>query len=106
MNQEERDLLADILANTRENNKILTKMQRNARWATTFQVVRWTVVILIALGAYYYVQPYVDRIIATYRNVTGTVSSMNDKATTINAGLKSVNDIVNSIRPSTTTKAR
>ena len=50
----------ESLALSKENNKILRKMQNAARWGRAFRVFYWVVIIGSMLGAYYYFQPFIQ----------------------------------------------
>lgn len=52
-----------------ENNKLLHKLTRAQNWSTFFSVFRWMVVVGAALGAYYYLQPYLEQVIGLYKNL-------------------------------------
>lgn len=45
-----------------ENNKILHKMRRTQKIASVMQVFYWLIIIGIAVGAFYFLQPYIDGI--------------------------------------------
>lgn len=49
-----------------ENNKLLHKLVRAGRWATFFSILRWLVVLGVAAGTYYYLQPYLDQLLRVY----------------------------------------
>ncbi len=66
MNPEERELLESIRKLTEENNEIIKSLRRIHRWGSFWSVFRWALIIGSALGAYYYLQPYVDKILELY----------------------------------------
>ena len=67
--QQELKQLVDLTA---ENNRILKKMQRSARWASIFQYIRWFVIIAVAVGAFYLLQPVIAKINDIYSTITGS----------------------------------
>ena len=52
-----------------ENNKILRTMRRSQRIGRAFSVFYWVIVIGIALGAFYFIRPYVDSINNTVEGI-------------------------------------
>ncbi len=78
MNPDERKLLEKTLQLTVENNLILHKQQRAARWSTAFRVVYWVFIIGASLGAYYLIQPYVDQIKGLYSEVRGGTGALQE----------------------------
>lgn len=60
MSPEERDLLYKTHELVEENNKILRKLRSAQRWDRVIKYGYWVVVIVLTLGAYYFVQPYLE----------------------------------------------
>ncbi|HEY9583846.1 MAG TPA: hypothetical protein VJI66_02705 [Candidatus Paceibacterota bacterium] len=60
MTPEERSLLQRIASTVEENNQILIGMRRRARYATVFRVLYWVVIIGLSVGAFYFIQPYIE----------------------------------------------
>ena len=60
MTPDERSLLERTAALTEENNQLLKKMQKSARWQRGFQIVYWVLIILFSFGAIYLIQPYIN----------------------------------------------
>lgn len=61
-----------------ENNKILRKLKRKADVSTTFTVVRWTIIIGIAIGAFALLQPIWDSFWQTYHSIADGVATINE----------------------------
>ena len=61
MNPEEKQLLQEAVALSKDNNAILHAMRRSQRLASIMRVVYWIVIIGISYGAYVYTQPYLDK---------------------------------------------
>lgn len=59
-NEEIKRLLAKTLSSSEEALGILRKMQRAQRWDRLLWGLKWLIIVALALGAYYYVQPYMD----------------------------------------------
>lgn len=68
MTPEERSLLERTYELAKENNEILATMRRRGRISFTLRVCYWVLIIAISLGAFYFIQPYVDMI----RGLTGS----------------------------------
>jgi hypothetical protein len=66
MDQEERSLLEENLRMSRENNKLLIKVRSSQRWASITRVLYWMVLIGISFGAFYFLQPYIEKIMNLY----------------------------------------
>ena len=86
MDLNEREALKRISDTVEENNKILKSIRRGKRWGIAFRVFYWIVIIGASVGAFYYIQPYIDNAKDAYQKVQGTLS-----------GVKSATDKVQSI---------
>ena len=60
MDPEMRRLLQNIAANTEENNVILRKLHRSMIWGRVFRVIYWLVILALAVGSFYFIQPYIE----------------------------------------------
>ena len=69
MDSEMQKLLKQNLELSEENNKILKRLQSNMRWGRFIHAVYWIIIIGSAFGAYYFAQPYIDRILQVYSGV-------------------------------------
>lgn len=72
MDTDTKALLEESIELSRENNKILKKMQRTLFWGRVFKIAYWMVIIGSMVGAYYFLQPFFDKIIALYNGVIKT----------------------------------
>ncbi len=61
--------LNKVEALVEENNKILRRLQRTARWTQFFVFVKWVVILGASFGLYYYLQPLVDGWLSTYQSL-------------------------------------
>lgn len=78
MQPEEREMLKKTLELAQENNKMLHSMRRYMFFGRIFRVIYWVVIIGAAIGAYYYIEPYLDNAINAYGNVKGDIRSVGD----------------------------
>ena len=67
--QEVKEQLDEVTKLTRQNNKIMRKIQRSMRVGLIFRILYWILIIGSMLGAYYYLQPFIDDIGETYNNL-------------------------------------
>lgn len=66
MDQELQKRLASIEERLEENHRILVKIRRTQRNATLFRVGYWILIILIGLGAFYFIRPFMEQIGQAY----------------------------------------
>ena len=79
-------LLERNLKLTEENNKILRKMHRAALWKNFFSVLYWVFIVGTALGAYYFLQPYVG----TLQGMLGSLKGNVETVKTINGAIQTI----------------
>ena len=76
MDPESKKLLEENLALEQENNSILRAMKRSMRWSQIMSVIYWLVIIGISIGAFYFLQPYFDKIIAVYGSLSNALKNI------------------------------
>ncbi len=68
--------LQKIVEETRElsldNNRILHSIQRRDRLSLIAKIIYWVIILGIAAGAVYYVQPYIDQLKEVYSGMVKT----------------------------------
>lgn len=90
MSPEEKELLKRSIALGEENNDILRSIQRSMRLARFMSILYWVIIIGSAIGAYYFIQPYLDQVMGAYG---GAKSQLNQ----LNGGVGSLLDKMRSI---------
>jgi hypothetical protein len=73
MDPESKKLLEETLTLEQENNKMLRSMRNSMRWARIMTVIYWLLIIGISVGAFYFLQPYVDQVVKTYGSFSNFV---------------------------------
>lgn len=95
--------LKEILELSRENNKMLKKQMSVMRWSRAFSVAYWVVIIGFALGAYYYIQPYIEGVLGIYQDLGAGVQGLSTTIGSVNegigSGLGALEDVLKKITP-------
>ena len=73
---EESKKLDEVYELTRENHDMLKKVRRVQKNAMLIRVLYWFVIVAMALGAFYYIKPYIENLISVYTNTTDTFSNL------------------------------
>ncbi len=76
MDDESTKLLERTLELAQENNEMLHKMRRTQFWSSVMSAIYWLFIIGTAIGAYYYVQPYLDQVLKLYDSASSTLNSL------------------------------
>ncbi len=79
MNPDEKALLQKTYELAQENNKILRKMRAMSRFDRIVKIAYWVIIIGLSLGAYYFIQPYVEAVVGGVESVQSDVKTL-DKA--------------------------
>lgn len=77
MDTEDKIKLDRALELSEENNAILKKMHRAMRWGRLVRIVYWTILIGVSVGAFYFIQPYIDQLVNIYGGVVDTAGNIN-----------------------------
>ena len=78
----------EILALTRDNNRILHRMRRNMVWGHVFTFLYW-LVILGGIGwSYYYLDPYITRYWDVYQSMMQTLDSIQQNGSSLSSDLR------------------
>ena len=73
MDDESKKLLEDTLELTKENNEMLRHMRRSQKFSFILRAIYWFVIIGIALGSFYFLQPYIDGLQNAYGDSKSTL---------------------------------
>ena len=76
MEPEYKEILKKTLELSQDNNKMLQSMHRSLVWGRVFRFIYWIVLLGIAIGSFYYIQPYLDQVLGTYQGVKGQLNSL------------------------------
>lgn len=76
MNPEERLLLERTLKLSEENNRILKKMQRTARWAIIWGFIKLALIIVPLVIGYFFLEPYLQEAVSNYDGIKETFETL------------------------------
>jgi hypothetical protein len=71
MDGESRKLLEETFELTKENNKLLHRVRGVQKWQAFWSIARIVIIAGIALGALYYLEPYIEKLIGIYNQISG-----------------------------------
>jgi hypothetical protein len=95
MTPEERELLNKSVALSEDNNKILHSMRRSMRIAHFMSILYWLFIIGISVGAFYFMQPYINKVMDLYNSVSGMQQQLNSG---LNSSSNSIQDLLNKLK--------
>ena len=71
--EEVKEMIKKSLALAQDTNRILHGMRRAARWGRFFKLLWWVAILAVSgIAYYYYLQPYVDKLVQAYTQVQAT----------------------------------
>jgi len=73
-----KSLLEENLTLNRENNKLIKKVYHIQRWAQITRYAYWFIILGIALGAFYFVKPFLGNILNIYTGGNSSFTSVKD----------------------------
>lgn len=89
MDPDLRQKIIELHELTKENNQILRSLRRAQRWANIMRFIYWILIIGISIGAYYYIQPYLEQVLKLYSENQALV----DKVKTIGVSIPDVSHL-------------
>ncbi len=78
MTEEEKKLLEETAETTGECLVILKRMQRIRRFELFLKIGYWVIILGLAFGAYYFIQPYLNSLLQIYSGLGGNLDQMNN----------------------------
>ena len=69
-------LLRENIEVSKESLKILKKINRGRIWGNVFSVLKWTLIIGLSFGAYYYIEPFLSQYVDMLRGLTSGVENI------------------------------
>ena len=61
--------LKNIESVVKDNNTLLQSIQRRAKLSILVSSIKWLVIIGLSFGSLYFLQPYVEMIMSTYKSI-------------------------------------
>ena len=95
MNPNEKELLQKTYDLAEENNRILHGIRRSNRMSSLFRVAYWIFIIIAAVGAYQYLQPYLNIAKKAYDNIQSDLNSVKTATTKIT---DPINSLINKVK--------
>ncbi|PIP69073.1 hypothetical protein CO033_02685 [Candidatus Nomurabacteria bacterium CG_4_9_14_0_2_um_filter_32_10] len=78
MDPEEKQLLQNTLVIAEENNKLLYKIRGVQNREFIWRVVKILVIVGIAFGSFYFLEPFLNKVIDLYESVLGIQKDIKD----------------------------
>lgn len=78
MDPESKKLLENTFILAQENNKMLRKIRSVQKWSIFWSWLKIIVIIGITLGSFYFLQPYINKIVDLYSSISGVEQELND----------------------------
>ena len=77
MDEETKKLISDNYALNMENNEMLKKLILFQKWNQIYKIAYWSIIILSAIGAFYFIKPMLGNLFSVYTGGTG-ISNFSD----------------------------
>jgi hypothetical protein len=72
MDPESKKLLEETFRLTKENNHMLHKVRSFQKWSSWWSMFKIIVIVGITLGSFYFLEPFVNKFIGIWNNVSGS----------------------------------
>ncbi len=81
MEPEAKKLLEETYKLAEENNKMLKKIRHAQKVASFVRSVYWVIVIGLGIGAFYFIQPYFDKLTSFFQDTSDSISNFKNNFT-------------------------
>ena len=78
MDPESKKLLESTFSLAKENNEMLKEMRRHMRVSRFISIMYWVFIIGSAVGAIYFIQPYLDQFMSIYNGAGNLFSEITE----------------------------
>lgn len=72
MDPESKKLLEETFRFAQENNNMLRRVRSVQKWANLWSLLKVLLIIGIALGSFYFLEPFVNKFIGIWNNISGS----------------------------------
>lgn len=76
-----------------ENNSILRGIRRSNRFGTFVHILYWVLIIGASVGAFYYIQPYIESVMSMYTQAEQTIRNVGNVTNQAQDALNSVKSV-------------
>lgn len=97
MDSEIKELLQANLKLSQENNELLKKVRNVQRWALITKILYWFVIIGVAVGALYFIKPYLGGILNIYSGGVSDINSIEGVKNALNGSTKDWRDLIKEV---------
>jgi len=78
MDPESKKLLEETFSLAQKNNKMLRKVRNVQKWAIFWHTLKILVIIGLIFGSFYYIEPYLNKILDLYSSISNTEQKLNN----------------------------
>ena len=78
MDQDIKNLLEENIALNKANNEMLVKLIKAQKWQMIYRICYWAIIILSAIGAFYFIEPYLGSILGLYTGGASNITNVSD----------------------------
>lgn len=96
MDPEVKQLLEENLKISKENNVLLLKVRSVQKWAQITRILYWVIIILVSIGAFYFIQPYLGNLLNIYTGGVSGINNIGDISSKLN-NQKEINELLKSL---------
>ncbi len=87
MDPEDKKIIRENLEIAEDNQKMLKKIRRSMLLGNFTRVIYWVIIIGASLGAYYYIQPYIDSARDSFNQFQKGVNTVSTGADVVSDGV-------------------
>ena len=97
MDPESKKLLDENLRISRETKELLEKIWSAQKWARFFRIFYWVLILGAAVGAYYYLEPYLKSVLGLYDGLLSNIEKVQQTTQSL-PDAQSIQNLLNNLR--------
>ena len=96
MDEETKKFLEETYALNKQNNDMLKKLVLYQKWSQIYRIVYWSIIILSAIGFFYFLKPLLGNLVNVYTGGVG-VTDISNLGKTLNNSQGQIQDLIKSL---------
>lgn len=91
-------LLEKNIEKSEETLSVVKGLRSMQRWGSFFTILKWVLIIGVSLGAYYYIEPYLAKLLDAYTQFNDTISGVQKIGESVGSTASSTTSLLEKLR--------
>jgi len=78
MDHEDKERLKRVLELAEKDHNMVRKLYSAMRWGRVLKIIYWVAILGIAVGAFYFLQPFFESLVEVYKSLGSSVEGLRE----------------------------